>query len=245
MGCNGAAVRVPCLLSLALSLSLALALVAMASFPATSLASDDAQAERELRRAENELRRQEEQGRRDMENRERMQAEALRGQEEAIRRMEATQSRLEANSQRLAQQSADQANSYSYPRYTYIAPLAPGAVIEPMPSALPPAAPAARALPEQMRDDDVVGAISFAPLSERLMRYFGAQSGVLVVSAGPGEPFGLQDGDVLISIDGRVPLDGPHAARILRSYQPGERVKLRVQRDGRPIDLDIAAPGPG
>jgi hypothetical protein len=208
MGCNDAAVRVPCLL----------ALVAIAAFPAMGLASDEAQAERELRRAENELRRQEEQGRRDMENRERMQAEALRGQEEAIRRMEATQSRLEANSQRLAQQSADQANNYSYPRYTYIVPLAPGAVIEPMPP---------------------------APLSERLMRYFGARSGVLVVSAGPGEPFGLQDGDVLISIDGRVPLDGSHAARILRSYQPGERVKLRVQRDGRPIDLDIAAPGPG
>ena len=84
--------------------------------------------------------------------------------------------------------------------------------------------------------------MSFASLSERLGSYFGTQSGVLVVRAGANEPFGLQDGDVILSIDGRVPASDQHAAGILRSYQPGERVKMRVQRGGRAIDIDTTAP---
>ena len=53
----------------------------------------------------------------------------------------------------------------------------------------------------------------------------------------------LEDGDVILSIDGRAPESGSHATRILRSYQPGEKVKLRVQRDRKAIDLDSTAPG--
>lgn len=85
--------------------------------------------------------------------------------------------------------------------------------------------------------------VEFATLSERLGRYFGVTSGVLVVRAGNDSPFGLQDGDVILSIDGRVPTNAQHAGRILRSYQPGEKVKLRVQRDHKAIDLDSSAPG--
>jgi S1-C subfamily serine protease len=120
--------------------------------------------------------------------------------------------------------------------------VAPPAVLEPVAPASPSAGAEARFLPNSAVGHDAVAAINFAPLSERLKDYFGAQSGVLVVSAGPGAPFNLQDGDVVVSIDGRVPADGPHAARILRSYQPGERVKLRVQRDRRVMDLDVQAP---
>jgi C-terminal processing protease CtpA/Prc len=188
-----------------------------------ALPADDTQAEREARRMENEARRVQEMGRIDMENRERAQAEALRSQDEAIRRMEATQSRMDAVSRQMNQQSADQARAYSYPYAPY-------------------SAPNAQVFVDRALQGDPVSAISFAPLSERLKSYFGAQSGVLVVSAGTDAPFGLQDGDVIISVDGRAPADPPHAARILRSYQPGERVKLRVQRDQRTIDLDITAP---
>jgi putative serine protease PepD len=66
---------------------------------------------------------------------------------------------------------------------------------------------------------------------------------VLVVRAGGGASFGLQDGDVILSIDGRVPTDGRHVADILRSYRPGERVKLRVQRNGQAINLERTTPG--
>ncbi len=84
--------------------------------------------------------------------------------------------------------------------------------------------------------------MEFATVSSRLGRYFGVVSGVLVVRAGSGSPFQLQDGDVILSIDGRTPTTAQHAARILRSYQPGEKVKLRVQRDRKAIDIDTAAP---
>jgi C-terminal processing protease CtpA/Prc len=85
--------------------------------------------------------------------------------------------------------------------------------------------------------------MEFATLSERLGKYFGVTAGVLVVRAGPDAPFGLQDGDVVLSVDGRVPSNAQHLGRILRSYQPGEKVKLRVQRDHKAIDLDSTAPG--
>lgn len=87
------------------------------------------------------------------------------------------------------------------------------------------------------------GGMEFATVSDRLGDYFGVDSGVLVVRAGADSPYGLQDGDVILSIDGRTPTDAQHAGRILRSYQPGEKVKLRVQRDRKAIDLDSTAPG--
>jgi S1-C subfamily serine protease len=89
------------------------------------------------------------------------------------------------------------------------------------------------------------GGMEFATLSEGLGRYFGVSTGVLVVRAGANSPYKLQDGDVILSIDGRAPTNAQHAARILRSYQAGETVKLRVQRDRKAIDLDTTAPREG
>lgn len=87
------------------------------------------------------------------------------------------------------------------------------------------------------------GGLEFATLSERLGSYFGVKEGVLVVRAGADAPFGLQDGDVILAIDGRAPSNAQHVGRILRSYQPGEKVKLRVQRDRKAIELDSTVPG--
>lgn len=91
--------------------------------------------------------------------------------------------------------------------------------------------------------DLAFGGMEFATLSEGLGSYFGVKSGVLVVRAGANAPFGLKDGDVVLAIDGRTPSNAQHAGRILRSYQPGEKLKLRVQRDRKAIDLDATAPG--
>jgi C-terminal processing protease CtpA/Prc len=87
-----------------------------------------------------------------------------------------------------------------------------------------------------------LGGMEFATLSDRLGDYFGVDQGVLVVRAGTDAPYGLQDGDVILSIDGRAPTNAQHAGRILRSYQPGEKVKLRVQRDRKAVELDVSAP---
>lgn len=91
---------------------------------------------------------------------------------------------------------------------------------------------------------NALSGMEFATISEGLGKYFGVKSGVLVVRAGANAPFSLRDGDVILSIDGREPTNAQHVGRILRSYQPGEKVKLRVQRDGKPIDIDTTGGNP-
>ena len=75
-----------------------------------------------------------------------------------------------------------------------------------------------------------------------LGRYFGADQGVLVARAPEDSTLGLQDGDVIVAISGREPQSGPHAMRILRSYQPGESVELRILRDRRAQTLNAKVP---
>lgn len=87
--------------------------------------------------------------------------------------------------------------------------------------------------------------MEFATLSERLGSYFGVKAGVLVVRAGQDSRYKLQDGDVILAIDGREVATAQHAGRVLRSYQPGEKATLRVQRDRKATDLEITAPGAG
>ena len=57
--------------------------------------------------------------------------------------------------------------------------------------------------------------------------------------AGVGE---LQDGDVIQAIGGREPQNGRHAMRILRSYQPGETVDLRILRDRKAQTVRLTVP---
>jgi S1-C subfamily serine protease len=62
------------------------------------------------------------------------------------------------------------------------------------------------------------------------------------VRAGANSAFKLQDGDVILAIDGREPTSAQHAGRILRSYGDGEKLKLRVQRDRKAQDIEITMP---
>ena len=75
-----------------------------------------------------------------------------------------------------------------------------------------------------------------------LGRYFGTDKGVLVARAPEDSTLGLQDGDVIVAIGGREPQNGPHAMRILRSYQPGEAVELRILRDRKAQSLKATVP---
>jgi S1-C subfamily serine protease len=92
-----------------------------------------------------------------------------------------------------------------------------------------------------------VGAIfegmELADLSPALGQYFGTTQGVLVIRVPhDGEFLKLQDGDVILSIDGRVPGNGSHAARILHSYQSGEKIHLKVMRQKKTLELDATLP---
>jgi membrane-associated protease RseP (regulator of RpoE activity) len=86
------------------------------------------------------------------------------------------------------------------------------------------------------------GSAEFVTLTPGLGRYFGAEKGVLVARAPEDASLGLQDGDVILAIGGREPQSGSHAMRILRSYQAGEAVELRILRDRRTQTLSARIP---
>ena len=89
---------------------------------------------------------------------------------------------------------------------------------------------------------DEWGDAELVTLTPGLGRYFGADKGVLVAHAPEDSNFGLQDGDVIVAIGGREPQSGRHAMRILRSYQPGESVELKILRDRRAQTLNAKVP---
>lgn len=84
--------------------------------------------------------------------------------------------------------------------------------------------------------------MELATLTPALGKYFGTDEGVLVIRAPADDAFRLQDGDVILSIDGRKPRNGAHATRILSSYQSGERITLRIMRQKKPMRLTITLP---
>jgi len=79
-------------------------------------------------------------------------------------------------------------------------------------------------------------------LTPRLGSYFGSDKGVLVVRAPADGALKLEDGDVILAIGGRQPTSGSHATRILASYQPGEKVTLRILRQHKTLDVEATLP---
>jgi len=86
------------------------------------------------------------------------------------------------------------------------------------------------------------GSLELVPLTPKLGRYFGTDRGLLVVRAPESKQLPLEEGDVLQSIDGRTPDNPGHAFRILRSYEPGEKVKLGVMRERKALTLEATMP---
>jgi S1-C subfamily serine protease len=73
--------------------------------------------------------------------------------------------------------------------------------------------------------------LELAPLNPDLGRYFGANEGVLVVSAPKNSALGLKGGDVVLAVDGRKPATPSQLLRILRSYERNESMKIDVLRN--------------
>lgn len=91
--------------------------------------------------------------------------------------------------------------------------------------------------------------IELAALNPDLAQYFGAKEGmlkegVLVVSAPADEKLKLKGGDVLLKIGDRVPKNPSQAMRILRSYEPGEKLTLEVLRQKQKQSLTVELPAP-
>lgn len=121
-------------------------------------------------------------------------------------------------------------------------PLPPLSPLPPMPPLPPGAAGADRLFDWQAQSPLGIAGLELATLTPRLGRYFGAERGVLVLRAPRDAAWQLEDGDVLLAIDGREPTSAQHATRILRSYQGGEGLQLRVLRDRRNLQLSVKLP---
>ncbi len=86
------------------------------------------------------------------------------------------------------------------------------------------------------------GDMEVVELTEGLGRYFGVESGLLVISAPESNAFKLQEGDVIQSIDGRSPTSVNQCMRILGSYEPGEKLVLNIMRDKVRQTIEIEIP---
>ena len=87
-----------------------------------------------------------------------------------------------------------------------------------------------------------LGDMELATLTPQLGRYFGTEKGVLVVRVPQEGGFKLEDGDVILAIDGREPTSGSHATRILTSYQPGEKITMKLMRQHKAINVEATLP---
>ncbi|WP_405237482.1 PDZ domain-containing protein [Lentisalinibacter orientalis] len=86
------------------------------------------------------------------------------------------------------------------------------------------------------------GDMELVELSPGLGRYFGTDSGLLVVRAPSDPALKLEDGDVIRRIGGREPGSVSHAIRILRSYEEGEELELEIMREQRSRKLSVQIP---
>jgi C-terminal processing protease CtpA/Prc len=86
------------------------------------------------------------------------------------------------------------------------------------------------------------GSAELVALTPKLGQYFGTDKGLLVVRAPEDERLELEDGDVILDIDGRTPSSPSHALRILSSYQAGERLTLNVLRNKKKMSIEVTIP---
>lgn len=92
------------------------------------------------------------------------------------------------------------------------------------------------------RAQGVFGSAELVAMTPKLGQYFGTDNGLLVVRAPDDSRLKIEEGDVILDIDGRVPSSPSHAFRILSSYQGGEKLKLNVMRQRKKLTFDIVVP---
>jgi S1-C subfamily serine protease len=79
-------------------------------------------------------------------------------------------------------------------------------------------------------------------LDKDLGSYFGTTEGLLVVRAPRDSLLNLRSGDVILRIGGRVPTSPSHAMRILRSYEPGDQIRMDIMRNKKKTEITAVVP---
>lgn len=98
-------------------------------------------------------------------------------------------------------------------------------------------ATAALLLPLTARADDAWLGVSLQEIDETMREALGLEDrqGVLVSDVArrsPAEEAGLEDGDVIVEIDGRAATSARRVARAIERSDPGETVEIVIVRDG-------------
>ena len=83
--------------------------------------------------------------------------------------------------------------------------------------------------------------LNLASVDPQLGRYFGTDSGVLVVSTIP-DLSGLQAGDVILQVEGKPVATPQEALRAMTARKPGEHATLRIMRDKTQRDAQVTVP---
>lgn len=86
--------------------------------------------------------------------------------------------------------------------------------------------------------------IEYQEIGAQLAKYFklSEDRGVLVASVdddGPAAKAGVKAGDVILELDGKPVHDGGDLREALRRAPAGDEVILKLQRDGRPVELKV------
>lgn len=135
---------------------------------------------------------------------------------------------------------------------------APSALATPAAPATPatPAAPAAPAVPGRPAPAPAIATVlrtfslasaplsdmELVPMTEGLGRYFGTSDGLLVVRGPQSDEIDIDDGDVILSVNGRKPSSPEHALRILASYEPGETIVFSIMRNRQEVTVEFVVP---
>lgn len=82
-----------------------------------------------------------------------------------------------------------------------------------------------------------VAGLRMTELTPGLGGYFGTDQGVLVTDVDADSPLGLQAGDVILRVGDREATTPQRVRRVLGTYDEGESVTFRVQRQGSEIDV--------
>jgi len=91
--------------------------------------------------------------------------------------------------------------------------------------------------------------IGYQEVSDQLARYFKlpGETGVLVSHVdenGPADQAGVKAGDLILEFAGKTIQSGRDLRDAVREAEGGQEVSVKVQRDGRPLDLKVMLPRP-
>jgi len=87
--------------------------------------------------------------------------------------------------------------------------------------------------------------LNLASLNPQLGRYFGTDSGALVLSVDGKNYRGLESGDVIVAVDGHAVARPGDVLRTLQSLPTDATAHLKVLRHGKQIALDFKVPAGG